>query len=103
MTGKPAGQDLREHKVTLPLIAVLPHLSSGERDHLERLMENPKPTEAEISEAIRIVDGKGGVDMARKRAMELAQRAEAQLDGLAPSSAREALRASITYCVERSR
>ncbi len=34
VTGKPGGLDLREHKVTLPLIAALPHVStrpSGER------------------------------------------------------------------------
>jgi heptaprenyl diphosphate synthase len=85
------------------LIAVVPHLSAEERKLLESLMDNPDPGDSEISEVIGIVDAKGGVGAARERAMELAQRAESQLAAIQPSPAREALRASITYCVERSR
>ena len=103
VTGKPAGQDLREHKVTLPLIAVVPLLNQDERILLERLMANPTPDNAEISEAIRIVDGKGGVLAARDRALEFARHAEAELDVIPQGAAREALMASIFYCVERSR
>jgi geranylgeranyl pyrophosphate synthase len=43
----------------------------------------------------------GGLDYARRRALELAQQAEAELDILPPSSARDALRDSIAYAVER--
>jgi octaprenyl-diphosphate synthase len=103
VTGKPVGQDLREHKVTLPLIAVLPLLNVDERSLLERLMADPAPDDAEISDVIAIVDCRGGVLAARERALGLAQRAEAELEVLPPGVAREALRASITYCVERSR
>jgi len=85
------------------LIAVLPSLSSVERALMEGLMANPTPDDAEISQAIGIVDGRGGMLAARDRALELAQSAEVELDVLPHSNAREALRASITYCVERSR
>jgi geranylgeranyl pyrophosphate synthase len=42
-----------------------------------------------------------GLDYARRRAQELAQRAETELETLPPSPAREALRDSIAYAVER--
>jgi octaprenyl-diphosphate synthase len=103
MTGKPVGQDLREHKVTLPLIAAVPHMSSDERKILESLMANPTPDDSTISEAIEIVDSRGGVTAARERALDMAHRAAVELEKVPPCAAREALRASITYCVERSR
>ena len=103
VTGKPVGQDLREHKVTLPLIAAVPHMNSEERSLLEALMDNPEPDDEVIADAIRIVDDKGGIQAARERALELARRAEAELEPVPAGEAREALRASITYCVERRR
>jgi geranylgeranyl pyrophosphate synthase len=50
---------------------------------------------------IRQVAAAGGLDYARRRALELAQQAEAELDILPPSLARDALRESIAYAVER--
>ena len=45
----------------------------------------------------------GGLDYARERALRLAQQADGELDALPPSPARDALRASITYVVDRRR
>jgi geranylgeranyl pyrophosphate synthase len=45
----------------------------------------------------------GGLEYARERALRLAQVAETELDLLSPSTARDALRASITYVVDRRR
>jgi geranylgeranyl pyrophosphate synthase len=45
----------------------------------------------------------GGLEYARERALRLAQLAEGELDLVPPSAAREALRASITYVIDRRR
>jgi geranylgeranyl pyrophosphate synthase len=45
----------------------------------------------------------GGLDYARARAVRLAEQADGELDRLAASPARDALRASITYVVDRRR
>lgn len=103
VTGKPSGLDLREHKVTLPLIAALPRMSEGERQMVTQLMQAPEPTEAQIGEVVAAVIRAGGIEYARTRALELAQEAEVELDVLRPSPAREALRASIAYVVGRRR
>jgi octaprenyl-diphosphate synthase len=103
VTGKPTGSDLREHKVTLPLIAALPRMGEGDRRQVNRLMDTPEPTDGQIGEVIDAVRDAGGFDYARERALRLAEQADGELDALAPSAARDALRASITYVVDRRR
>jgi octaprenyl-diphosphate synthase len=103
VTGKPSGSDLREHKVTLPLIAALPRMDDAERRGVSRLLQTAEPSDSQIAEVIMTVSRAGGLDYARERALRLAQQAEGELDILQPSAAREALRASITYVIDRRR
>jgi octaprenyl-diphosphate synthase len=103
VTGKPTGSDLREHKVTLPLIAALPRMGAGERRQVAGLMETAEPGDGQIGEVIAAVSEAGGLEYARDRALRLAQQADGELDALAASGARDALRASITYVVDRTR
>ncbi len=101
VTGKPSGLDLREHKVTLPLIAALARLSAEGQRVVAELMEAAEPSDDLVAEVIRLVEGAGGLATARQRALDLAQQAEAELDVLPPSPARDALQGSIAYAVER--
>jgi len=102
-TGKPAGLDLREHKVTLPLIHALPKMSVVQRTQVEALMDNPQPNELEISRVVVAVTERGGLGYARERAQAFCERAETALEAIRPSPARETLRASLTYVLERRR
>jgi octaprenyl-diphosphate synthase len=99
--GKPSGSDLREHKLTLPLIAALPRLSDAERRAVERLLYAQDPGDDEIAQVIDAVARAGGLEYARARAQQLGELADAELDQLPPSPARDALRASITYVLDR--
>jgi octaprenyl-diphosphate synthase len=101
VTGKPFGSDLREHKVTLPLIAALPRMGDAERRAVSRLLHSPEPSDSQIADVIQAVANAGGLEYARERALRLAQQAEGELDLLQVSAAREALRASITYVIDR--
>jgi octaprenyl-diphosphate synthase len=101
--GKPAGLDLREHKVTLPLIAVLPSLSPAERAGLEEFFRDPEPRDADVEWITRLVRERGGLDYARERALDFAGRARDALDGLPDGPALRALTDSIDYAVERRR
>jgi octaprenyl-diphosphate synthase len=103
VTGKPSGSDLREHKVTLPLIAALPRFSETERRLVNRLMATAEPTDQLIADVIQAVAGAGGLEYARDRAQTLASQAESALESLSPGPATEALRASITYVLDRRR
>src|SRR2546422_2879622 len=101
VTGKPSGVDLREHRVPLPLIAALEAMPPADRRLVAELMRAPEPGDALVAEVVRCVAAAGGLDYARRRALELAQQADAELDTLPPSPARDALRDSIAYAVER--
>jgi geranylgeranyl pyrophosphate synthase len=70
---------------------------------VESLMRTAEPTDAQIQAVVGAVAEAGGLDYARERALRLAQQADAELDELAPSPAREALRSSIAYVVDRRR
>jgi octaprenyl-diphosphate synthase len=103
VTGKPSGSDLREHKVTLPLIFALERMDSSARKQVERLMATPEPSDDQIADVVGLVAEIGGLEYARERAQRLAEQAESELDALPAGPAREALRASITYVLDRRR
>ena len=103
VTGKPAGLDLKEHKVTLPLMAALVEMGPSERAAVEALFAEQVPTASHIEEVVRLVDRHGGLEYARGRAAGFATEAERQLAVLPASTAREALRAAVAYAVERRR
>ena len=101
VTGKPSGNDLREHKVTLPLIAALPRLTPAQRKKVDELFANEKPGDELIAEVVSVVIEAGGIEYARRRGEELAQEAEAALAGLPDTPARAALSDAITYVMDR--
>ncbi len=103
VTGKPSGNDLREHKVTLPLIYSLDRLSPAARREVTALMATPEPTDTQIGAVVGLVADAGGLEYARQRAHRLAEQADHELDALSPSRARDVLRDSITYVLDRRR
>jgi octaprenyl-diphosphate synthase len=100
-TGKPSGLDLREHKVTLPLIHALREMSPASRKEVERLFERETVTDDEIAAVVQIVADNGGFDYARRRGEEFAERAHEALSDLPDTVARHSLSASISYVMER--
>ena len=101
VTGKPTGLDLREHKITLPLIAALPRMTPAERRAVEELMTTPVPGDALVSDVLGMVRERGGVEVAAARAAEFAEQAEAELALVPAGAARDALTDCLTYAVER--
>jgi len=103
VTGKPSGHDLREHKVTLPLIAALTEMDAADRRDVEEYFADPEPTDAAIAHVIRLVRDYGGIDYARQRAEWYGTRAAAALVTLPDGAATEALRDAVTYVIDRRR
>jgi octaprenyl-diphosphate synthase len=101
VTGKPSGNDLREHKVTLPLIHSLPQMSRAQRAQVDALFASPQPDDAEIADVVAIVTECGGIDYARRKGQEFADEAEAALASVPQSVARQALTDALTYVVDR--
>ena len=101
VTGKPSGLDLREHKVTLPLIAALRTMPASARREVEALFATPEPDEESVARVISLVRDAGGLEYARQRAEQFAQEAEECLAGLPHNAARAALYDAIGYAVDR--
>ena len=100
-TGKPTGLDLKEHKVTLPLIAALRAMTPAERKRVESLFASDNPADADVADVIRIVAVNGGLDYARERGAIFAEQARDALSELPETVARQALFESISYVMER--
>ncbi len=100
-TGKPTGLDLKEHKVTLPLIAALRTMPPGHRKRVDALFASKEPTDDMVSDAVSIVTENGGLDYARSKGEYFAERAAKALMPLPDTVARRSLMDSITYVMER--
>lgn len=101
MTGKPSGQDLREHKMTLPLIAAMRSMSAAALRDVETFFADPDPSDEGIQHIISLVRDHGGIEYALKRAREFGEQAAHAADSLPNSEAAEALRDAVTYVVDR--
>jgi octaprenyl-diphosphate synthase len=101
VTGKPGGLDLREHKVTLPLIAALPQLSPPERQRVDALFATEAPDDDLIADVVEVVSKAGGIDYARRRGEQFALDAEEALRVLPESPVRSALTDAIAYVMDR--
>ncbi len=101
MTGKPSGLDLKEHKVTLPLIAALREMPASARARVDALFASPEPDEEAIAEVVTIVRDHGGLEYARRRADQYSREAEEALADLPDGPSKSSLMDSIGYVVER--
>lgn len=101
VTGKPTGADLREHKVTLPLIAALPKLTPASRARVDALFADEAPSDAVVADVVGIVADAGGLEYARRRGEAFAEEAHDALRDLPASPVRAALADAIVYVMER--
>jgi octaprenyl-diphosphate synthase len=101
MTGKPSGLDLKEHKVTLPLIAALREMPASARARVDALFASTEPEEEAIAEVVTIVREHGGLEYARRRADQYSREAEEALADLPEGPSKSSLLDAIGYVVER--
>ena len=87
--GKNLGDDLREGKVTLPVIAALKEADPGERSIIQEAIEEGQFER--LPDIVDIVKRRGGLEAARQAAMNEAQRAAASLEALPDNRYRQAL------------
>ena len=101
VTGKPGGLDIREHKVTLPLIAALRQVNGAARVRIEQLFATESPDDDLVADVIAIVAEAGGIEYARQQGARFAHDAEEALRVLPESPVRSALTDAIAYVMDR--
>ena len=99
-TGKTAGNDIKEGRVTLPMIHALQQAPDKQRRDILQLLDNGSSTK-HFDEIRRFVVDHGGVDYARDRAMTLEARARRHLVDLPDSPYKDALLELARFVVSR--
>jgi octaprenyl-diphosphate synthase len=75
--GKPVGSDLREGKVTLPLIYALEEATPEERELVGTVLKDGNYDQAPFREILRMIQVRRGFDRVRERAQSFTERARA--------------------------
>lgn len=102
-TGKPSGIDIRERKMTLPLIHTLNHVPKKDRRELVNIVKKHNDDDDQVQKVINSVIANGGLDYARERMNEYKEKALEQLYRFEANEARHALEALVLYTTEREK
>ncbi|RZL49080.1 MAG: polyprenyl synthetase family protein [Pedobacter sp.] len=101
--GKPIGIDIKEKKVTLPLIYALNRAEKSERKRIINLVKNHQDDPKKIQEIIDFVNSKNGVHYANEKMQEYQQQAFDILYQFEESDARTGLEQLVRYTTERKK
>jgi octaprenyl-diphosphate synthase len=100
--GKPRGIDIKEKKMTLPLIYALSRAEPKEKRKIINIVKNDSENEAKVIEVINFVKSSGGIEYAHKKMMEYQQDAKNMLLSMPESTARASLHALIDFFTTRT-
>lgn len=102
-TGKPGAADIREQKMTLPLIYLLNKSGRTEKRHIISTVKNHHNDHARVAELIEQVSKAGGLQYAREKMLDYRSKALEILSGFPENDYRRALRDLVIYTTEREK
>lgn len=101
--GKPTGNDIREQKMTLPLIHVLNTAPIEVKKELINIVKNHNEDSKKVQRAIQLVIEHGGIDYAHGKMMELKGQALQLLENIEESEAKNSLIGLVEYTTLRTK
>ncbi len=101
--GKPTGNDIRERKMTLPLIYALAHCDRETRKELINIVKRHNEEKKYVNRAIELVIAAGGIEYAHERMIELKTQALDLLIDIPDSPAKRSLVGLVEYTVNREK
>ena len=99
--GKPRAIDIKEKKMTLPLIHALQKADPGLRKAMIRTVEKHNTDKKKVAELIRHVHALGGIQYAGQAMNDYLAKADVMLDALPAGTARDSMRDLIRFVLER--
>ena len=103
LLGKPTGIDIREQKMTLPLIYTLNCISPKLKKHIINIIKNHNNNDEKVAEVIKIVNESGGVEYAKKRMESYHNEAVNILKNFKENDANKSLKLLLDYVIQRKR
>jgi octaprenyl-diphosphate synthase len=101
--GKPIGNDIKEKKITLPLIHVLNHSSISERHRIMNIVQHKNNRKEKVNELIKMVSHKGGLEYATQKMNYFSNEALKILDTFPKNAASESLAELIGFIITRKK
>lgn len=101
--GKPTGIDIKEQKMTLPLIYALNNCSKKEKSWLINSIKNHNKNRKRVKEVIAFVKNVGGLDYAVTKMLAFKDEALNLLNTYPKSDYKDALELMVNYVVERKK
>jgi octaprenyl-diphosphate synthase len=103
LTGKTVGNDIKERKITLPLIHALEQSPASKKRHILGIVKNRKKTRTEIHEVITFVLEYGGMEYAELKMNQYRDKSLAILDSYPDSDVKESLKEFVMYTTSRKK
>jgi octaprenyl-diphosphate synthase len=101
--GKPTGNDIREQKMTLPIIYTLNNAPTAEATELRYIIKNHNDSETHIRNAIDIVKRNQGIAYAEQKMLSLGNEAKSLLLEFPDNDAKMALIGLVEYTMNRTK
>ena len=101
--GKPTGIDIKEKKMTLPLIYSLNNATSSEKKKMIRIVKKHNENKKKVKEVINFVIETGGIEYAQKAMNNYKEKALAILKEFEQNEANKALAELVIYTTERTK
>jgi len=101
--GKPTGIDIREQKMTLPLIYTLNNVSKKEKNNIINIVKNHHENDKKVAELIELVKENGGLNYAENVMIEYRNEALEILNQFDDNEARRSLELLLNYVVNRKK
>ncbi len=101
--GKPTGIDIKEQKMTLPLIYALNNCSSKEKSWVINSVKNHNKDKKRVKEVIQFVKNKNGLSYAENKMIQFQQEALLLLQEFPESEYKSSLELMVNYVIERKR
>ena len=102
-TGKPAGNDIREKKITLPLIFALNQVSASDKRKILKIVASKDPDKAQLKIVVDFVRNNGGFDYATNRMNEYKQKSVDILNTFPDCEAKTSLFEFVNYVTSRDK
>ncbi len=102
-TGKPSGIDIKEQKMTLPLIYTLQQANRKDKSFIINVVKRHNTNKSKVAQVIKLVHDYGGLEYAEKRMNEYYRAAQDILVELPAHEAKESLSALCEYVIERNK
>ena len=101
--GKPTGIDIKEQKMTLPLIYTLNNCSKSEKRWLINSVKNHNKNKKRVREVIAFVKANGGLDYAVQKMLHFKEEALKLLEAYPESQYKSSLELMVNYVVDRKK